>query len=121
MKKFRVETVVRKEDILYEVSCDGCGKTIKVDPQMSNENASYSKDWECIHHIHVSFGFGSRYDLEDWRIDICENCLDKFVYENLKNPPAGYGGVDGFFSQKTPEQLWEENKKAYLENKRRNG
>jgi len=119
MKKYRVEKVTRMEDILDEVSCDGCGYTIKVDPRMSNEQISCNQDWEYIYHIHLSFGFGSRYDLEDWRIDICENCLQKFVFENLKNPPAGFGEVNEFFQQKTREQIWEESKKAYLENKKK--
>ena len=64
-----VEEVVHevKEEELISVTCDCCGKT---------DNIPYYSDIQ--RHV-LSFGYGSKFDTEEWHIDVCDKCIEAWT------------------------------------------
>ena len=65
-KKEKVTTLVDKIDV---VICNCCGKKITTDHYCGSD----------ITPISVEFGYGSRFDMEIWKMDICDSCIGKWV------------------------------------------
>ena len=72
MRKTKVinETVQITKTV--ELICNKCGKTVKLDKD------AWQKQ-ESIQHFEIHFGFGSRFDMERWEFDLCEDCIEKIV------------------------------------------
>lgn len=71
------------------VSCDRCGKTV--------ENSGKPADVIAIQMIHdfaIRFNYGSEFDNDTWRFDICEDCLLDYV-ATFRHAPQGFREVDG--------------------------
>lgn len=74
-KKIKKEIVVKE---LKSVICNKCGR---------KEKADYDGlDTGNISNIELSFGFGSKFDLEQWEMDICDECLEEWVSEFKHKP-----------------------------------
>jgi hypothetical protein len=65
MKKFK--TVEIPQEIVTEYKCDKCGKESEdgFDPY--------------IHTLRIDWNYGSKFDLETWEVDLCEDCLVKML------------------------------------------
>lgn len=70
MKQTMAEQKIVIETKTTSVTCDCCGKTIK------GEHAS---DMGDITDVVIQFGYGSRFDTDIWKMDICDDCLEKWV------------------------------------------
>lgn len=68
MKNLRTEQVVETKKVVASVVCNCCGKTNDVEHTMGGD----------INEMSVHFGYGSKYDLSIWELDICDDCLDKW-------------------------------------------
>jgi|SaaInlStandDraft_4_1057021.scaffolds.fasta_scaffold20813_4 hypothetical protein len=75
MKKTITETVERTEEIVVSLTCNCCGKTYTHD----------DVDMGDITNIDFSFGYGSRFDLQHWDFDICDDCIEAWV-KTFKHP-----------------------------------
>lgn len=61
---FYEEKVLQKT--IKELACDKCG--VMADHDAGN-----------ITPIKIEFGYGSRFDLETWSIDLCDDCIEEVV------------------------------------------
>lgn len=77
MRKMKEITKVVHED--KAIICNKCGKEVDL------ENADDFEE-NLFHPFKVSFGYGSKFDLETWYFDLCEDCLLEFV-ETFKIKP----------------------------------
>lgn len=57
------------EQELKRIICNKCGEVSDVDYT--------NTDQEFI----LSFGYGSEYDMQNWKFDLCEKCLMKIINE----------------------------------------
>lgn len=57
---------------LIEVSCNQCGKMLRVEGGVLKEGAFSTE---------VSFGYFSKKDGQKHEIDLCEDCYDKWIKE----------------------------------------
>ncbi|MCU9612520.1 hypothetical protein OEV98_02945 [Caldibacillus lycopersici] len=86
MKKYDVVEKKVTEYELLSVTCNKCGKT----KQLTGDNDERQWDAEQFQSIICSFGYGSKFDMEKWSFDICEDCLVEFV-ASFKIKPEGFG------------------------------
>ncbi len=68
MKDIRDEEVLVTKSVVTNVICNCCGKCIDVETTMGSD----------INDISIHFGYGSRFDLSIWEMDVCDDCLDKW-------------------------------------------
>jgi len=71
-----------KVDKLVEakVTCNKCGMIYDnetFDPEMPQGYEEWQ--WDTIHAFKVDFGYGSSHDMERWKFDLCENCIEELV------------------------------------------
>lgn len=76
--KTQIKNIKSVEEIIEKIICDCCGKEEK------GKNIEYSTS---INNIKHSFGYGSKFDLEELDIDICDECLVDILL-NFKNIPT---------------------------------
>lgn len=85
MKKKVSETVTIEKVKVVQVSCNKCGKSLKV-----NENECIVDDRQNEPHEFVcDFGYYSSFDGERWNFDLCETCLVELV-KSFKLVPDGF-------------------------------
>lgn len=81
MREYTVEekNVTLYDKVLTKAVCNRCGK------EVTNKKES---PWEVneIHNITIDFGYGSKFDLQTWNFDLCDECLEGFV-KTFKIPP----------------------------------
>jgi len=70
MKKIQTETKTITEEKVTSITCNCCGKVVE------GETVEYDSD---ITELNISFGYGSRFDTNQWNMDICDDCLEKWV------------------------------------------
>ncbi|WP_413306303.1 hypothetical protein AA0X95_05500 [Bacillus sp. 1P10SD] len=71
MKEYEEIKVTETKKVATGITCNKCGKSRKI-----------SEDgWEFgeFQSFSLSFGYGSIYDEQIWKFDICETCLVDFV------------------------------------------
>lgn len=59
-----------------KVTCNRCGMVY------DDENSIHGYEewqWDSIHAFSVDFGYGSHHDMEKWKFDLCETCIEEFV------------------------------------------
>jgi hypothetical protein len=62
------------------ITCNKCGTIIK--PEKKKDYFWIDK----IQNIELEWGFGSQYDQEIWKFDLCEVCLTELI-RDFKIPP----------------------------------
>lgn len=81
------KSVLVEKDKLSEVICNKCGKSFNCGDNNFNAN--------LIHGFNMKFGYGSPHDLEEWKFDLCETCIDwltgTFVIEPTKFEIGPFG------------------------------
>jgi hypothetical protein len=73
MKKYKK---VKKEVVEYELveaSCSFCGKKSEILGGMALD----------VTEITISFGYSSRYDGDSYKILLCDNCIEEYIFDNL--------------------------------------
>lgn len=75
MRKFIEKTIEVSSRDLESVTCNMCSKTVEGD----------MCDMSDITNIQISFGFGSKYDSDEWDFDLCDNCIEDIV-SKFKRP-----------------------------------
>jgi hypothetical protein len=80
-----IEETIKKE-IPVSVTCNKCGNSKVLDGE-----EDYERQWklEKFQSFFLSFGYGSKFDMEDWEFDLCEKCLVDFI-RTFKHLPDGY-------------------------------
>ena len=74
------ETKDKHEEVVTDVICDCCGKSLKVKEGISDEH--YGFEYMTLE---ATWGFFSEKDTEHWIADICEKCVDeKFTFVKFK-------------------------------------
>lgn len=70
---------------LKSITCNKCGNT----KELNGED--YEKMWksESFQSLTLHFGYGSKFDMEEWKFDVCEECLEEFV-DSFKIKPEGF-------------------------------
>jgi len=65
---------IKKKEIIEEVLngmyCDCCGKKVET-PHGYNDTD--------INEFTIVFEYGSKFDLEKWKMDVCDECIEKWV------------------------------------------
>lgn len=56
-------------------TCDRCGYKVQ------DENGCMFD----ITPIYISFGYGSKFDLETWSMDLCDDCIETITKDFAKN------------------------------------
>lgn len=88
MKIFEKEKVLLVEkEVVSKVTyvCNKCGKE-EVEDTPEQDFTVNNK----IHEFGVNFGYGSSFDTEYWRFDLCNDCLMGLV-KTFKHEPDGFG------------------------------
>jgi len=65
MRETRREKVPMTTEVTTSVKCDRCGKEMLVG-EHHKAGTSFS----------LGFGYGSRFDLDEWSIDCCDDCAE---------------------------------------------
>jgi len=68
------------------ITCNKCGTT---KPIFSPKDPKYKWNEDLFHSFESHFGYGSNFDEEHWKFDLCEDCLVEFV-ETFIHKPEGY-------------------------------
>ncbi len=88
MRTYEEKEVVltRMERLPLSVTCNKCGKTAGL------QGEDYEREWGAneFQRFSLHFGYGSRYDMESWGFDLCEDCLTELI-RTFKHVPDGFG------------------------------
>lgn len=96
MKEYFFETVTETKQIGHTSICNRCGKRNEI-----IQDKHY--DWEDdIKNFSIGFGYESKFDGENWRFDLCEDCLVSIIKE-FKYVPEGFK-EDRYNSFSSPEE-----------------
>jgi hypothetical protein len=74
-----VEEVVMNHKLI-SVTCNKCSK------RSTDEGYGHKSFQE----FNTSFGYGSRYDSQNWSFDLCDDCLTELI-QSFKIVPTGFG------------------------------
>ena len=86
MREFEEIEVKTKKEIPISATCNKCGNS-----KVLEGKDEYNRQWklEKFQSFLISFGYGSKFDMEDWEFDLCEKCLVDIV-RTFKHAPEGY-------------------------------
>lgn len=81
VKETKLATKVKetkvKETKLATITCNKCGKKVKL-KYNENDRVEFAKEAQYFT-VNYQWQFGSKYDLECHKFDICEKCYKKFI------------------------------------------
>lgn len=91
MRKTKTISKEVTERILESITCNKCGTERKME---------YDFTYNEFQHVNFSFGYGSKFDNDNWSFDLCENCVEELV-KSLQHVPNGIDSheSDGIMSQ----------------------
>lgn len=75
------------EFVAKTITCNKCGKSADI---KEGDYSDLHIKREEFPTIELSFGYGSKWDMEHWAFNLCEECLETFV-ESFAHKPDGYG------------------------------
>jgi len=81
MKDYIERTVTEIQKVISKVTCNGCGKDMTYPDPIGTEHG-------CVRGVSfmVAFGYGSEHDGEQVEVDLCDECVDKWL-KSMVNPP----------------------------------
>ncbi|WP_137743412.1 hypothetical protein [Robertmurraya siralis] len=79
---YKTITETREKETGYTAICNMCGKE-----NIFEENDDSLND--DTQHIELHFGYGSKFDMERWSFDLCDDCLIEIV-KQFKYVPEGF-------------------------------
>lgn len=77
MKKTQNQKIEIEIEKLLSITCNMCGKTY------TYKDGYFEHD---ITTVNVQFGYGSKFDTENWEFDLCDDCLEKIVDKFICKP-----------------------------------
>lgn len=80
MKEYKL--IPEYKSVINKVICNKCGKEI-----ITNDN-NYD-DINLFHEFAVGFNYGSKFDMERWKFDLCEDCVLEIIRQ-FKFVPEGF-------------------------------
>lgn len=85
MKEFETITMKEEKQLVKSITCNCCGKTTELDGE------DYQREWKLneFQHLNLIFGYGSKFDMDSWTFDLCEDCLLEYV-KTFKLVPNGF-------------------------------
>ncbi|MEK4025404.1 hypothetical protein [Sporosarcina sp. FSL W7-1283] len=106
MRDYKKKEVTITKSRLQKVVCNKCGK---------HDDAKEGINLAHYQEIGVSFGYGSDYDMQSWKFDLCEECLVELV-KTFKIIPEGFG-QDSYYAKypKAMFEHWKETGEVNLE------
>jgi|LakMenEpi03Aug12_release.lakeMendotaPanAssembly.Ray.scaffolds.fasta_scaffold977024_2 hypothetical protein len=78
MIKYIEKEVTTTEKIVSMVACDCCGKETHITDE-------YQFVCSNITNFSILFGYGSKFDMDTWDFEICDDCIEKWV-STFKHP-----------------------------------
>jgi hypothetical protein len=73
--KYKIITKEITTKEIEDITCDKCGKSMIIDKYSTAGGK-----------MEVGFGYGSKFDMDHYRLDICDDCWTGF-YTSLTNKP----------------------------------
>lgn len=70
MIEYKKKECVISTNVAVSMVCNCCGKVSEIHDDFDDTD---------ITDITISFSYGSRFDLEKWVMDICDDCLTKWA------------------------------------------
>lgn len=82
MKEYEEILIKKVKEIPKSITCNKCGKSISL---MGTE---LEREFQAnaFQTIHLGFKYGSKFELEHWKFELCEDCLGEFI-ATFKYPP----------------------------------
>jgi len=85
MYKYKEESVTETKKVATEVICNKCGKVEKAG-ETDDEIGYFVHDMTSLI---LGFGYGSCYDTDVWKMELCDKCIEEFV-SSFKIAPKGF-------------------------------
>lgn len=85
MKTYERIIIEDTKEIPTSVTCNKCGKSQELTGDEWDRQMKLCK----YQSVYISFGYGSKFDMDQWNFEICEECLVEMV-RNFKHLPEGY-------------------------------
>ncbi|RYI30559.1 hypothetical protein EVU96_09085 [Bacillus infantis] len=79
-------TTIEKTILLPEsITCNKCGKKAEI------SGDEYDREFQSnvFQSIKLQFAYGSKYDMDVWEFDLCEECVTDYV-SSFKYKPLGF-------------------------------
>lgn len=96
MREYRSQEIVEKRQMLVSTTCNKCGDVDELGNDTPNKH---------MNQFSTSFGYGSKYDMESWAYDLCEDCLTDLI-KSFKHVPDGFG--EDSYCATYPQIMFEE-------------
>lgn len=97
MIKKEVKEVLVKKEVDLEITCNRCGYT----------EESYEYGNFAFQDIHLTFGYGSKFDTENWYFHVCETCLMEWI-STFKFAPHGFSNDVSSSGWITDQEIFQE-------------
>jgi hypothetical protein len=94
MKKYKKTKKEVVDFELVEASCDVCGKESTVLGGMALDTTE----------ITISFGYGSKYDGDCYKILLCDSCIKKHIFDNLMKDKSYYEIHTEYYDENDDEE-----------------
>lgn len=96
MREYKSIKQTIEVNVLQNITCNKCG-----DSSVENDDQTCHERYQTFQ---TSFGYGSRYDMEAWSFELCEDCLTELV-RSFKHVPDGFG--EDNYCAKYPQIMFE--------------
>ena len=84
----RYNKKIKEVEELHQITCNMCEKSDIYSDEKETADAMRNVFIDSHYHsFDMKFSYGSRYDLETWSFDLCENCLEKLT-NSFPIPPV---------------------------------
>lgn len=102
VEKKLLETKVVEEYHITEVVCNKCGCT---SGKLQDDDSYAANEFQ---EFGTYFGYGSRFDMERWSFDLCEDCLVELI-KTFKHSPSGFAQENYFVhNEQLTFEKWKE-------------
>ena len=86
MKEFKPVVKTINDIELTAITCNKCGSKTPLSAD-SVEKAVVLEEFQSFV---LNFGYGSKFDLQEWKFELCEKCLEEFINTFKVKPEIEY-------------------------------
>ncbi|WP_413986405.1 hypothetical protein [Paenibacillus polymyxa] len=90
------------------IICNKCGKKYRKLTEDGKENYFWN---HLIHKFNIGFGYGSKYDMEHWEYDMCEDCVEELI-KSFMYVPMGFKNEDALLDECKHQKVFDDWKKT---------